>query len=163
MKLTTRMTLGALAAALACSAAQAQLKPSGPGTPPLPPTSVEEKKTDAQAAKEDAATTAAQHWLALIDAGDSGKAWDACASLFKQRVKRDDFIQSLPSARGPFGATKQRKREVASYSTKLAGAPDGEYVTVRFNTQFEKKSDAQELLTMIYEEGAWRPTGYFIR
>lgn len=164
MKPPKRFAVGVLvAAALAGNAALAQLKPSGPGIPPLAPTAGEGEKTDAQSGKEEAATAAAQKWLALIDAGDYGKAWDMCASLFKQRVKRDDWIQSLPSARGAFGAAKERKREVASYSTRLSGAPDGEYVTVRFNTQFDKKQDAQELLTLLYEDGAWRPTGYFIR
>jgi hypothetical protein len=38
--------------------------------------------------------------------------------------------------------------------------PDGDYVTVRFSTRFEKKDEAQELVTLVYEGGAWRPLGY---
>jgi hypothetical protein len=40
--------------------------------------------------------------------------------------------------------------------------PDGEYVTVRFATTFEKRQDVQELITLVYEGGAWRPLGYRI-
>jgi predicted SnoaL-like aldol condensation-catalyzing enzyme len=55
---------------------------------------------------------------------------------------------------------KARRTEVASYKVSMPGAPDGEYVTVRFSTDFEKKKDAQELVTLVYENGTWRPLGY---
>jgi hypothetical protein len=35
-------------------------------------------------------------------------------------------------------------------------------VTVRFATTFEKKDEAQELVTLVYEDGTWRPLGYGI-
>lgn len=153
----------ALAGVFASGIASAQLKPSGPGTPPLPPPAAQEQKQDSQIVKELAARGAAEKWLALLDARDYGKAWDQCADLFRQRVTREQWVESMPTARGAFGAMKERKVEVASYRTSLPGAPDGEYVTVRFATRFEKKTDAEELLTLVYEGGSWRPTGYFIR
>ena len=141
-------------------ATEAQLKPPGPGTTPLPPTAAEVQKTEAQALKELAARAAAEKWLAILDAGDYGKAWDQTAKAFRDNVKREQWVESLPKTRGALGAAKSRTVEVASFKPSLPGMPDGDYVTVRFSTNFEKRDDARELVTLVYEEGAWRPLGY---
>lgn len=161
MKIARGLALAALLGTL--GTASAQLKPSGPATPRLPPSSTELQRTEAQSAKELAAREAALKWLALLDAGEYGKAWDGCAQLFQKRVTRQQWVESLPPTRSAFGAMKERRNEVATYKTTLPGAPDGEYVTVRFGTKFEKKDDAEELLTLVLENGVWRPTGYSIR
>ena len=113
--------------------------------------------------RELAAQAAGEKWLGLLDRGEYGKAWDECAKLFRQRVTREQWTDSLPSTRAPFGAVKSRKVELAAYKTSLAGAPDGQYVTVRYRTNFEKKEDAEELITLAFEDSVWRPTGYSIR
>jgi hypothetical protein len=113
--------------------------------------------------KELAAQAAGDKWLGLLDRGEYSKAWDDCAPLFRQRVTREQWVDSLPSTRAPLGAMKSRKVEVAAYKTSLPGAPDGQYVTVRYRTNFEKKDNAEELITLVFDDGVWRPTGYFIR
>ena len=140
--------------------AAAQLKAPGPGVTPLPPAPAEAKKAEAQAAKEAAARAAAEKWLAVLDAGDYGKAWDQSAKAFRKNVTRQQWVASLPKTRGALGAAKSRIVEVSSYKPSLPGMPEGDYVTVRFSTRFEKKSDAQEIVTLVYEDGAWRPLGY---
>lgn len=146
---------------LAAAAVSAQMKPM---QPPSSTSSATLPSGDSSSAfKEIAAQAAADKWLAMIDRGEYGQAWDDCAQLFRQRVTRQQWIDSLPTTRAPFGATKARKVELAAYRTSLPGAPDGQYVTVRFRTNFEKKEDAEELVTLSFEEGVWRPTGYGIR
>ena len=113
--------------------------------------------------RELAARAAGEKWLALLDRGEYSKAWDDCAQLFRQRVTREQWVDSLPSTRAPFGAMKSRNVETAGYKTSLPGAPDGQYVTVRYRTNFENKENAEELVTLSFEDGLWRPTGYFIR
>jgi hypothetical protein len=117
-------------------AAQAQLKPPLPSEQPplggpLP--------NEAVGAKEMAAQAAARRWLEMIDRGDYGRAWNECAQLFRERVPRQQWLDSLPATRKPFGAARSRRVELATYKTTLPGVPDGEYVTVRFGTDFEKK------------------------
>jgi Protein of unknown function (DUF4019) len=148
-------------ASLLCTlgAAEAQLKMPGPATP-QPATPTEAQKTEAQASKELAARVAAEKWLAILDAGDYGKAWDQAAKTFRERVKREQWVENLPKSRGALGAAKSRNVEVSSFKPSLPGMPAGDYVTVRFSTNFEKKNDAQELVTLVYEDGAWRPLGY---
>ena len=143
------------------AAVVAQMKSPSPSTSGA---SVTMPAGDSSAAfKELAAQAAGDKWLGLLDRGDYGKAWDDCAPLFRQRVTREQWVDSLPSTRAPFGAVKSRKVEVAAYKTSLPGAPDGQYVTVRYRTTFEKKDNAEELVTLVLDDGVWRPTGYFIR
>jgi hypothetical protein len=78
-------------------------------------------------------------------------------------VTRQQWVDGLPATRKPFGAMKSRKFEIAVYKTSLPGAPDGEYVTLRFISTFEKKGQAEELLTLVLENGVWRTTGYQIK
>jgi hypothetical protein len=158
MNIVRGTALVALLAAMAT--ATAQLKPSGPADPPLPLSSVESRNAEAQAAKEMAARLAAEKWLAIVDSGDYGKAWDQSARRFREAVTRQQWLDSLPKTRGTLGAAKARRVEVASYKSSLAGMPDGDYVTVRFATTFEKKDDAREMVTLVFEDGAWRPLGY---
>ena len=113
--------------------------------------------------REIAAQAAGEKWLGLLDRGEYAKAWDECAQLFRQRVTRQQWVDSLPTTRAPFGAMKSRKVEAAGYRTSLPGVPDGQYVTVRYRTTFEKKEGAEEVVTLALEDGVWRPTGYSIR
>lgn len=155
-----RLITGALALALSF-ATQAQLKPSGAEQPAWPPAAA--TKSDEVAAKEVAAREAAEKWLVLLDKKEYGKAWDECARLFQERVTRQQWVEGLPASRDALGAVKFRRSALAAYKTSLPGAPDGEYVTLGFTTSFEKKEDAEELMTMVFEKGTWRATGYLIK
>jgi hypothetical protein len=141
-------------------AAGAQLKLPESGKAPAPAAPAQAQPLEGQALKEAAARDAAEKWLALLDARKYGEAWDQTAKAFRDKVKREQWVESLPKTRGVLGAVKSRSTEVASFRPSLAGMPEGDYVTVRFSTRFEKKDDAQELVTLIYEGGAWRPLGY---
>jgi hypothetical protein len=140
--------------------AEAQLKLPESGTTPAPTAPAQAQPLEGQALKEAAARDAAEKWLALLDARKYGEAWDQTARAFRDKVKREQWVESLPKTRGALGAVKSRSTEVASFRPSLAGMPDGDYVTVRFSTRFEKKDEAQELVTLVYEGGAWRPLGY---
>jgi hypothetical protein len=46
----------------------------------------------------------------------------------------------------------------------VPGAPDGRYVTIQYETVFEKKASAVETITpMLDPDGIWRVSRYFIR
>ena len=160
MKIARGLAL-ALAALLATlGAATAQLKPSSPADPPLPPSPTEARRTEAQSVKEMAARLAAEQWLAVVDSGQYGKAWEQSARRFRENVTQQQWVESLPKTRGALGPVKSRRVEVASYKSSLPGMPTGDYVTVRFATSFDKKDNAQEMVTLVFEDGTWRPLGY---
>jgi len=160
MNISRRLVLLALLAT--AGASTAQLKPSSPANPPLPASPAEEVKTEAQSIKEIAARLAAQEWLAIVDSGDYGKAWDRSARRFRESVTKQQWVENLPKTRGALGAMKARRPELASYKSSLPGMPVGDYVTVRFATSFDKKDDAREMVTLVFEDGTWRPLGYGI-
>jgi hypothetical protein len=45
----------------------------------------------------------------------------------------------------------------------LPGAPDGDYVTVHYISDFEKNPAADELVTLVHQDGTWRPIGYLLK
>lgn len=117
-----------------------------------------------QADKEKAAVAAAQKWLALVDGGKYAASWDAAAGYFRNAVSREQWQQSLAAVRKPLGRTVSRKVAGTTYATSLPGAPDGQYVVIRFDTSFEKKKTAVETVTpMMDDNGEWRVSGYFIK
>jgi hypothetical protein len=113
---------------------------------------------------EDLAQTAAESWLKLTDAGDAGASWDQAARLFKGAVTKEQWTQALAGVRPPLGKVVSRKLASRQYSEKLPGAPDGKYVTIQYETVFERKASAVETITpMLDPDGVWRVSGYFIR
>ncbi len=113
---------------------------------------------------KDAAIDAAKTWLALVDAGDHGRAWDEAASYFKSAVKREDWITAATAARKPLGKLISRSLKSATPETSLPGAPDGRYVVIQFSTKLENKESAIETITpMLDKDGKWRVSGYYIK
>ena len=114
--------------------------------------------------KKEAALSAAWKWLALIDGGNYSQSWREAASYFRNAVTPEKWEQSLRAYRKPLGKVISRKVKSESYETSLPGAPDGEYVVIRFETSFENKKQSIETVTpMLDEDGHWRVSGYFIK
>jgi hypothetical protein len=112
---------------------------------------------------EDEAQKAAEKWLALTDAGKSAESWEIAAGYFKKAVPKDKWEASLAAVRKPLGELVTRKLKSAKYAKTLPGAPDGEYVVLKFDTSFANKKVAVETVTpMLDKDGKWRVSGYFI-
>lgn len=110
------------------------------------------------------AQTAATQWLALADAGQFGATWDQAAELFQAAISRPKWENALQAVRTPLGAVQSRQLKSAEFSNSLPGAPAGEYVVIRFDTQFANKAGAVETVTpMKGKDGSWRVSGYFIK
>ena len=115
-----------------------------------------EKVTDAEAA--------ALAWLALTDAGDYSRSWDQAASIFQASISKQNWMDALQNVRKPLGNLVSRKVKSAQYAASLPGAPDGEYVVIQYETQFENKKSATETVTPHLEkDGSWKVSGYYIK
>jgi hypothetical protein len=113
---------------------------------------------------EDAAQTAAESWLKLLDDGKFAASWDQAAKVFKGAVKQTDWSQMASGVRAPLGKLVSRKLKSREYTEKLPGAPDGKYVVIQYDTVFEHKASAVETVTpMADPDGVWRVSGYFVR
>lgn len=110
------------------------------------------------------AEKAALAWLALADAGDYGRSWTQAASIFQASITQQHWTDALTSVRGPLGALVSRKVMSAQYATSLPGAPDGEYVVIRYATEFTNRKEAIETVTPQREnDGSWKVSGYYIK
>lgn len=118
-------------------------------------------RSDAEkAAAQDVATT----WVAMTDAAKYADSWDKGGAMMQSLVTREQWEAALTQVRSPLGAVKSRTLKSADYTTTLPGAPDGEYVVVKYATTFENKADATEtIIPMKDKDGAWRVSGYFIK
>ena len=113
---------------------------------------------------QDASQAAAFAWLALLDDEKHTESWEQAASLFKNRIPRDQWVDVIRSAHAPLGKVRSRSLSGAVRETTLPGAPEGVYVVIRYHTCFEHKENAIETVTpMLDQDGIWRVSGYFVR
>lgn len=113
---------------------------------------------------ENAALKSAKAWLALVDSEKYKESWDEAAEYFKGIVPKEQWRQSMQSVRKPIGKNISRKLQSKLYLTSLPGAPDGEYVVIKFDSSFENKKNALETVTpMLEKDGKWRISGYFMK
>jgi Protein of unknown function (DUF4019) len=114
--------------------------------------------------KTKAAELASEAWLKFVDSGDYSQSWIQASSSFKAAVTEKEWEQKVTAARQPLGALISRKLRSAQYTTTLPGAPDGEYVVIRYDTSFANKKSAIETVTPILDkDGQWRVSGYYIK
>ncbi|MFN8058494.1 MAG: DUF4019 domain-containing protein [Vicinamibacterales bacterium] len=110
------------------------------------------------------AVAAALAWLELIDNGQFEESWNRAAPLFKAAVERQRWAETIRRVREPLGRMMSRTQTSARATTSMPGGPDGAYVIVQFESEFEHKKSAVETVTpMLDERQVWRVSGYFIR
>ncbi len=110
------------------------------------------------------AEAAAGQWLALTDSASYAASWEQAAGMFKAAVSKANWENALQGVRTPLGVVKSRRLKSAQFTKSLPGAPDGEYVVVQFETQFENKASAVETVTPQKDkDNSWRVSGYYIK
>ncbi|GAB2582319.1 hypothetical protein GCM10027034_12690 [Ramlibacter solisilvae] len=164
--------LAPLAAALAAQGAAAQLKlpknppaasaPAPAAAPATPAPAPAPAPDSASAEKQAAGRLAAAGWLVLLDRRDWGRAWETSSSVFRGAVPLASWMDAIPKVREPFGSFVERTPLESVYKTKLEGRPEGEYVSVIFQSKFSER-EVQEIVTTVREDGKWRVTGYSTR
>lgn len=163
--------LAAIALCITCSAstiaAFAQLKPKassgGLTAPAAIDTAVPAAPSVANVQKEAEGKLAAQGWLVLLDRRDWGTAWETSAAMFRTTVPLASWMDGIPKVREPLGRFIERTPTESIYKTTLQGKPDGEYVSVVFESKFDARA-LEEIVTTVRDvDGRWRVTGYSVR
>jgi hypothetical protein len=157
----------ALLAALSGSACQQpeakSPDPASSSTAPAQAPAASTPEASPHQADEQAAHASADAWLALIDQKQYAQSWDATAPIFQSSVTKEKWEQAASAAREPLGELSSRKFHATEYKTTVPGAPDGEYVTVYYDTTFANKAAAMESVTLMKSDGAYKVAGYFIK
>jgi hypothetical protein len=148
-------------AAQAQTQAKNQTQPQQPQT--VRPGNVANAADPAVKAATDAAGKAAQAWLALDDADSWDACWDALAPAVQGQIGKDAFAESLRTVRNELGAVKARHPHSVTFTHKLPGAPDGDYVVLQYDTDFANGSALETVVPMRTPDGSWRVSGYFVR
>jgi hypothetical protein len=108
------------------------------------------------------AVAAATKWLAVVDAGNYSDGYD----MFPPRITRsgdamkNQWVGFLRARRSPLGRPLSRKLVKAQFSHTLAGAPDGNYEFLTYNTALAHKAQTTEMVTLTKESGHWQVSGY---
>ncbi|MCC6193863.1 MAG: DUF4019 domain-containing protein [Burkholderiales bacterium] len=123
---------------------------------PQPPASAQDPRTsEAQGVAHD--------WLALADAGDAGGTYKTAGKRFKDAMPADQWVLTMKRAREAFGATLQRAIVRVEHPQPGGDVPPGEFVVIRYRTEFGKRPQGNETVTLEREaDGKWRVVGYLM-
>jgi hypothetical protein len=114
-------------------------------------------------APEDAAQKSADAWVKLVDDGQHAESWDAASSLFKAATTRDVWAKTAAAVRASVGKVSSRKLKSREFSKAIPGAPEGEYVTILYDSLFERRPAAVEVVVVHKDKEGWRVAGYVIK
>lgn len=117
----------------------------------------------AQQKPEAKAVQSAKSWLALVDAGKYDQSWDVTARYIKDKITKEQWATAIEQARTQAGALKSRRFTGTQVRTDPKGLPPGQYVAVKYASQFDKLPSATEVVAFKLEGGQWRVVGYFVR
>ena len=113
-------------------------------------------------ANENDARSAAMHWLQFLDDGDYEEAFEFEAQDFRMNRTQSQFVRLMQARRAPFGKMIERKFIGAAHVEKFVGAPEGNYESVLFKTNFEHKNPTAERVILIKQPIGWRVIDYRI-
>ena len=118
----------------------------------------------AQTETDQLAQQSTDSWLSLIDSGKYAESWKDASELFKSHATKDQWQTAVKAARLPLGKLQSRKVKSTTETKTLPGAPDGQYVVIRYDSSFEQKQSAIETVTaMLEKDGRWKVSGYFVK
>jgi len=144
---------------LALSATISAQTASAPKPGPAKPAAAAENDPDVALAKK-----AALEWLALADAGKFEATWDEAATSFQKAQAKADWAKGLGGARSTMGKLLTRTFLNHEIRMNLPNLPPGKYITVRFNSVFEKHKDGAESVTFIKDgTRGLRMMSYFLK
>jgi hypothetical protein len=113
-------------------------------------------------ADQRAAMTAANAWLALVDAGEYQQSWLTANKTLKEQSEKNEWANYLKAIREPLGKVISRRVTRSRTVSQIQGMPNGEYFQVQFEVKFPTKS-GMERMTVAKEGGSWKVAGYMFR
>jgi Protein of unknown function (DUF4019) len=116
-----------------------------------------EKRANVESARSDASK-----WLGLLDVGEYEEAFEWEAQDFRMVRTQRQFVRYMEARRAPFGRALGRKFIGAANIQKFVGVPEGNYVSVLFKTNFEKKAETAERVILVRQPVGWRVIDYRI-
>ncbi len=115
------------------------------------------------AEKAEKARSVAIEFLQLIDAEKYPESWQMAAGMMQEKIGQQEWVEKLAKARARSGALVEREEESVSYSPTAKDSPDGEYLTLVFDSKYQRVESISEYVTVMLDDGHWKVAGYFIQ
>ncbi|HPG30214.1 MAG TPA: DUF4019 domain-containing protein [bacterium] len=116
---------------------------------------------------EENAAESAEKWLELLDEKKYVESWGEAAEIFKKAAPEENWIKMLNAFRDPLGKLETRELKKTRYSKTMPGAPDGDYMELKYLSSFENKKEGIETVILMKDKNdkpeKWRVSGYFIK
>ena len=109
-----------------------------------------------------AATKQADQWLNAMDEHRYTDGWDESATVVKEGRTEQEWVREVSGPREALGKLVMRELKRTDFSTRVRGAPEGEYVTAVYLAKFTNIPLAVETVLLTRESGQWRIGGYSI-
>ena len=113
--------------------------------------------------KAEKATVVAMEFFQLIDAAKYADSWQMSADMMKEKVTEKDWVEKLTKARSLSGDLIERVKKSSSYSPTAQDSPEGEYISLVFDSKYQRAESVSEYVTVMLEGGHWKVAGYFIQ
>ena len=81
----------------------------------------------------------ATSWLEVVDSGKYANSWQQAGAFFQKNVPQALWVSKLEQVRTPLGAVTSREGISRQVLTSIPQLPDGDYVILEFQTDFENK------------------------
>lgn len=100
-------------------------------------------------------------WLGLVDKGQYGDSWSRGSLMFRNTIKKDEWIKAMEKIRKPLGALVARSNLDIRTAKDPHGLPAGDYMVFFYKSSFAHQNEAFELVTLVQEsDGQWRVLTY---
>ena len=109
-------------------------------------------------AAETDAVRAARAWLALVDAGDWQRSWDATSRTFQSLNTSGRWAEVAASVQTPLGANIGHEL----VSEDFVPAPPFGYQLIKFKSRYANKPEATLTLTLEKENERWKVSGIML-
>lgn len=108
------------------------------------------------------ANAQAMHFINLIDQQQYGGSWLEAGALMQDVITQEQWRGAMDSTRTALGPVYARK--VGSHQTAktLPGGTKGNFMIIKYETQFAQKANASETITLMTEGklGLWKVIAY---
>jgi RNA polymerase sigma factor (sigma-70 family) len=114
---------------------------------------------------EKPAAAAAQAWLGLIDSGQYAESWTSASDFLHDAAPQnapDEWVKAFQTAHKATGNLMSRKLKSVQSVTKLSGAPDGQYVTLQFESSFANGRAIETVTLRLEPDRQWKLARYNI-
>lgn len=109
------------------------------------------------------ANLVAKEYVDGLDRGHYAQSWLKGDPLFQKTITQQQWVMALEQKRKPFGKARSRTLRDQRFAWDSPNLPKGSYMSVEFDTQFERGPALVEILTLRRgEEGKWRVLTYRI-